>query len=1082
MAVNRAELVDRNFRDLIASLTPSPRRDDLGSPVREGSGLSARLALELYESMLASRQLDFVAREMRARNEGFYTIGSTGHEGNAAVAAALRPTDMAFLHYRSGAFFVQRGRQVPGSTPIMDVLLGLASSSDEPIAGGRHKVFGSKALWIPPQTSTIASHLPKAVGTAFALGRATRLRLPVPIPADSVIVASFGDASSNHATACTALNAAALAAFQNLPCPVLFVCEDNGIGISVRTPDDWIQRRFSRMEGIRYFYGDGLDLPHAYDGARAAVDFVRLHRRPAFLHLRTVRLLGHAGSDVELTYRSPEELSAIEAMDPILSATRLLVGEGWLTPDQALALYEDTAERVRALGAEAGKRPRLQTAAQVLAPLGPLHPEALAAEVARPVEESARRAFHGRLPEQDGPRHLAVNINRALGDILLKYPETFLFGEDVARKGGVYNVTQGLQGKAGLARVFNTELDETSILGLGMGFGHLGLIGLPEIQYLAYVHNAIDQIRGEACSLQYFSQDQFRNPMVVRIASLAYQKGFGGHFHNDNAVSALREIPGLLMAAPSNGLDAVGILRTLVAAARVDGRVSTFHRADRPVHDARSARGQRRRLDLPLPRPGLPRPGRIGQDLRRARRGRPDHRQLRQRAVDVAARGPQAGRAWDPGQGRRSSLAQAPAPGRRRGRGPAQRPPVDGGRVPRARRAGRRADRAPGGARPRAQGQGADGHRLLHPARRRGQPRAGPGAGDRGRRAGAGGGSMSPRRALIVLPGRGSYGRDSLGSLAGLDSRALDTLDALRAALGRPTVRALDGAGSYASALHVAGENASILTAGVSLADLEALDPALVRPVAVVGNSMGWYTALGYAGALPLEDAGRLIETMGAYQASNVIGGQLLYPLVGEDWRADEARIAAVQAALDTIPDLYWSIRLGGQAVLGGTEAALAAASATLPKAQLGTTIFPMRLPLHSAFHTPLMAATSARAQGELADLGWRAPTLPLVDGAGRIWRPVHADPAGLRDYTLGAQVVEPFDLALALRVALREYAPELIVLPGPGSNLGGAIAQTLIAEGWAGLRDREQFISRQSNAPVLIALRRPEQRPLAAR
>lgn len=341
---------------------------------------------------------------------------------------------------------------------------------------------------------------------------------------------------------------------------------------------------------------------------------------------------------------------------------------------------------------------------------------------------------------------------------------------------------------------------------------------------------------------------------------------------------------------------------------------------------------------------------------------------------------------------------------------------------------------------------------------------------------------MTPKRALIVLPGRGSYGRDSLGSLAGMDSRALDTFDQLRASLGRPTVRELDAASGYQSSLHVAGENASILTAGVSLADLEALDPDRVRPVVVVGNSMGWYTALGYAGALSIEDAGRLIETMGSYQAGNVIGGQILTPLVGEDWRADGARIAAVQAALAAIPDLHESIRLGGQAVLGGTDAALAAATEALPKVQLGTASFPMRLPLHSAFHTPLMAATSARARRELADLGWRPPRLPLVDGAGRIWRPVHADSAGLRDYTLGAQVVEPFDLGLALRVALREYAPELIVLPGPGSNLGGAIAQTLIAEGWSGLVNREQFIARQSDAPVLIALRRPDQRPLAAR
>lgn len=338
---------------------------------------------------------------------------------------------------------------------------------------------------------------------------------------------------------------------------------------------------------------------------------------------------------------------------------------------------------------------------------------------------------------------------------------------------------------------------------------------------------------------------------------------------------------------------------------------------------------------------------------------------------------------------------------------------------------------------------------------------------------------MSAVRALVVCPGRGSYGRDSLGSLAGLSSPALDVMDELRRRLGRPTVRELDAASAYSARSHVAGENASILTAGAALADLDQLSPEKVRPVAVVGNSMGWYTALGYAGALSLPDCGRLVETMGSYQEGNVIGGQILYPLVDEDWRPDPARIAAVNDAVASIPDLFWSIRLGGQAVLGGTDAALERALVTLPIVVLGGTSFPFRLPLHSAFHTPLLAGTSSRARADLADLGWRAPSLPLIDGSGRVWRPGISDPAALAEYTLGEQVMDVFDLAEALRVALREYAPQRIILPGPGSNLGGAIAQTLIRDGWAGLRSRGDFLARQVSDPIVLALRRPEQRAL---
>ncbi len=339
---------------------------------------------------------------------------------------------------------------------------------------------------------------------------------------------------------------------------------------------------------------------------------------------------------------------------------------------------------------------------------------------------------------------------------------------------------------------------------------------------------------------------------------------------------------------------------------------------------------------------------------------------------------------------------------------------------------------------------------------------------------------MSARRALVVCPGRGSYGRDSLGSLSGTRSPSLDVLDAVRRGLGRPTVRELDAAPAYSARSHVAGENASILTAGASLADLDQLDADKVRPVAVVGNSMGWYTALGYAGALTIADCGRLVETMGAYQENNVIGGQLLYPLVDDDWRPAPDRLALVERALAEIPDLFWSIRLGGQAVLGGTDAALAQALLHLPITVLGGTSYPFRLPLHSAFHTPLLAATSSRARADLADLDWRAPVYPLIDGAGRVWRPRSADPEALADYTLGEQVMDVFDLREALRVALREYAPECVILPGPGSNLGGAIAQTIIEEGWAGIRSRGDFLARQAADPILLALRRPEQRALA--
>lgn len=571
MTANRAEALDRQFQEHVRALEARAPRDP-ALPVRPGSTLTGAALLDLFESQLICRLLDLAARELRARDQGYYTIGSAGHEGNVVVGRLARHTDPAFLHYRSGALMAERSRHVAGLDPVRDALLSLVASSDDPISGGRHKVWGSRPLWVPPQTSTIASHLPKAVGCAVGIDRARRLKLPCPVPGDSIAICSFGDASLNHSTAQGAFNAAGWMASQKLPVPVLFVCEDNGIGISVPTPDGWVEASMRQRPGIAYVQADGLDLVDAWEGAARAVETCRRERRPVLLHLRTVRLLAHAGSDIETEYHTLEEIEAAERRDPLLRSAALVVEAGLLAPAQVLERYEALRARIRAGAAEVVTRPKLKTAREVMATLAPLHPAEVAAEAARPAPPPAesRRAPVGR------QRHLAAMINQGLQEALRKYPEALLFGEDVAKKGGVYHVTAGLWKEFGAGRVFNTLLDEQAILGLALGAAHVGLLPLPEIQYLAYVHNAEDQLRGEACSLQFFSNDQFRNPTVVRIASFAYQKGFGGHFHNDNSLAVLRDIPGMIVCAPARGDDAVRLLRTCLALAKVDGRVVSF--------------------------------------------------------------------------------------------------------------------------------------------------------------------------------------------------------------------------------------------------------------------------------------------------------------------------------------------------------------------------------------------------------------------------------------------------------------------------------------------------------------------------
>ncbi|WP_101339653.1 dehydrogenase E1 component subunit alpha/beta [Cereibacter azotoformans] len=563
----RSLIVHENFlsrvkaRDLPAGAPPTP-------------GLAPHEMVALFRSQCLSRALDRTSRAMQKAGQGFYTIGSSGHEGMAAVAHALRPTDMAFLHYRDAAFQIARAAQL-GQSIARDMLLSFASSSEDPISGGRHKVLGSKALAIPPQTSTIASHLPKAVGAAYSLGLARR-RPPEhrSLPEDALVMASFGDASANHSTAQGAFNTAGWTAFQSVPLPLLFVCEDNGIGISTKTPRGWIEASFRARPGLRYFRANGLDISETYAVVAEAADYVRSRRKPAFLHLRTVRLYGHAGADLPTTYLSREEVEAEEANDPLLHSVRLMEDAGALSPDEALAIYLETQERVDRVAAEAVTRPRLKTAADVMASLIP--PPRPCAPTNGPSSGARAAAFGADLKAMAEPQPMSRLINWALTDLMLAHPEIVLMGEDVGRKGGVYGVTQKLQTRFGCDRVIDTLLDEQSILGLGIGMAHNGFLPIPEIQFLAYLHNAEDQIRGEAATLPFFSNGQYTNPMVLRIAGLGYQKGFGGHFHNDNSIAVLRDIPGLILACPSDGAEAAMMLRECVRLAREEQRLVVF--------------------------------------------------------------------------------------------------------------------------------------------------------------------------------------------------------------------------------------------------------------------------------------------------------------------------------------------------------------------------------------------------------------------------------------------------------------------------------------------------------------------------
>lgn len=330
--------------------------------------------------------------------------------------------------------------------------------------------------------------------------------------------------------------------------------------------------------------------------------------------------------------------------------------------------------------------------------------------------------------------------------------------------------------------------------------------------------------------------------------------------------------------------------------------------------------------------------------------------------------------------------------------------------------------------------------------------------------------------AVVVAPGRGTYNRDELGYFARHHADRLDLMaeyDAYRAGQGQEALSALDGADRFSGARHTRGDNASGLIHACAYADFLAIDRDRFDILGVTGNSMGWYIALTCAGALAPLDGFKLVNTMGTLMHQHMIGGQLIYPFVDEDWTVIPGERVRIETKLTEIAQradhvLSLSIDLGGMLVLAGNEAGLNAFEAEMPSVQ-GR--FPLRLPGHAAFHSALQAPVAAAGRERLHGDMFHAPDLALIDGRGAMWRPRATSVPELYDYTLGHQVVQPYDFTAAIRVAARELMPDVFIVLGPGTTLGGAVAQSLLAAQWRGMTTKAEFKDRQQSQPVLLSM-----------
>lgn len=339
------------------------------------------------------------------------------------------------------------------------------------------------------------------------------------------------------------------------------------------------------------------------------------------------------------------------------------------------------------------------------------------------------------------------------------------------------------------------------------------------------------------------------------------------------------------------------------------------------------------------------------------------------------------------------------------------------------------------------------------------------------------------KRAVVICPGRGSYTKETLGYLrqyGGHVSSYLQDLDSWRSQLGEPTISDLDLDSTFKPQLHTKGEHASPLIYACAYADFMAINREAYDIVAIAGNSMGWYLTLAFGGALDKRGGFEVVNTMGSMMKSGLLGGQVIYPLVDENWRPSDKRVDDVNAAIHRASEksgqeIYLSISLGGYVVLGAEQEALNVLLKELPPVEN----YPFQLINHGAFHTPILRPVAERAFSVLPESLFHKPQIPLIDGRGFVWQAYSTSVEDLYHYTLGHQVVEPYDFTKSLVVALKEFAPDVLILLGPGSSLGGSIGQILIAENWHGLDSKQAFTARQVESPLLVAMGRADQRRL---
>lgn len=560
-------VADGYVADTIVNETAKGAVEDREAPrSRDRHGLDEETLIGIYKTMYMSRRIDDKEIQLKGQNKIFFQISGAGHEAVLTAAAlAMKPAyDWFFPYYRDRALMLGLGMTA------QEMLWSAVGAEKDPNSHGRQMPshWGHKDLNVPSQSSCTGSQSLHAVGAAEASYRASLVKelqdKVTGFKGDEVVYMSVGDGTTSEGEWWEALNSAS-----NLKLPVIFHVEDNGYAIStpveVGTAGGDISKLVAGFPDLYIQKVDGTDPLASYAAFKSAVEYCRARKGPAFIHSKVIRPYSHSLSDDEKLYRIEEEREADAAIDPIKTYAEFLMTEGIASSEQLEAIRKDIDEEVNKAADIAIETPQPA-------------PESAFRNVFSPdVDPTDRQLFDTEEgAELSGNAGTMVDlINRCMHEEMERDPRIVVFGEDVADcsreeyldqvkgKGGVFKVTANLQRNFGSARVFNSPLAEANIVGRAYGMAVRGLKPVVEIQFFDYIFPAMMQIRNEVAVTRWRSDGDTKCPMVLRVPVGGYLKG-GAVYHSQSGTTLFSHTPGLMIAYPSNALDANGLLRTAI--------------------------------------------------------------------------------------------------------------------------------------------------------------------------------------------------------------------------------------------------------------------------------------------------------------------------------------------------------------------------------------------------------------------------------------------------------------------------------------------------------------------------------------